>query len=223
MRNYRPAFIKGTTNVQTIALKEHAVTNMHAHALVLFKKQHAWDITEKSPIGVALLYLQLMDKTMQEQMKSKFNIAYMVAKDNLSFTKVKAVWALEEHHGADLHVGKGYKNIGFAPFPSCTIEYWFTEGVSQEHLCCYLSWQTCSSPSASNSGSSTGHTTMLLGGSSLISLSHQRRCEVPLEDGVEVLAGLTEPFLLVCWVGIVIVVLGPFSTFSPSLRVLPSV
>lgn len=41
MRNYRPAFIKGTTNVQTIALKEHAVTNMHAHALVLFKKQHA--------------------------------------------------------------------------------------------------------------------------------------------------------------------------------------
>ena len=41
-------------------------------------------------------------------MKRKFDIAYMIAKENMSFTKMKAVCALEERHGADL--GEGYKN-----------------------------------------------------------------------------------------------------------------
>ena len=45
MRNYRPAFIEGTTNIRTTAFKDHVGTNMHAHAMVLFKKQHARSIT----------------------------------------------------------------------------------------------------------------------------------------------------------------------------------
>ena len=52
MRNY-PVFIEGTTNVRTTAFKEHAATDMHAHSMVLFKKQHARDITEYSPIAAA--------------------------------------------------------------------------------------------------------------------------------------------------------------------------
>ena len=81
---------------------------MHAHAMVLFKKQHARNITEYSPIAAALLHLRLMDETTQARMKRKFDIAYMIAKENMSFTKMKAVCALEERHGADL--GEGYKN-----------------------------------------------------------------------------------------------------------------
>ena len=64
MCNYRPAFIEGTTNVRT-AFREHAVTDMHAHAMVLFKKQHARDITEYSPIATALFHLRSMDETTQ--------------------------------------------------------------------------------------------------------------------------------------------------------------
>ena len=45
---------------------------------------------------------------MQARMKHKFDIAYMIAKENMSFTKMKAVCALEEWHGTDL--GEGYKN-----------------------------------------------------------------------------------------------------------------
>ena len=49
-----------------------------------------------------------MDETTQARMKRKFDIAYMIAKENMSFTKMKAVCTLEERHGADL--GEGYKN-----------------------------------------------------------------------------------------------------------------
>jgi len=31
MRNYRPAFVEGTTNVRTKAFRYHMVTYMHAH------------------------------------------------------------------------------------------------------------------------------------------------------------------------------------------------
>ena len=41
-------------------------------------------------------------------MKRKFDITYMIAKENMSFTKMKAMCALEERHGVDL--GEGYKN-----------------------------------------------------------------------------------------------------------------
>ncbi len=36
MRNFRPAFIDGTTNVRTTTFKEHAATDMHARAMVLY-------------------------------------------------------------------------------------------------------------------------------------------------------------------------------------------
>ena len=41
MGNHRPTFVEGTTNVRTSLFKEHAVTNMHARAMVLFKKQQS--------------------------------------------------------------------------------------------------------------------------------------------------------------------------------------
>lgn len=89
MRNYHYAFIEATTNTRTMAFKP--IADMHAHSMVLFKKQHARDITEYSPIAAALLHLQMIDKTMQARMKHKLDILYMIAKENMSFTKMKAV------------------------------------------------------------------------------------------------------------------------------------
>ena len=37
IRNFRPAFIEGTTNVRTTPFKEHAATDMHARAMGLYK------------------------------------------------------------------------------------------------------------------------------------------------------------------------------------------
>ena len=35
IRNYRPAFVEGKTNVRTSPFKDHAATDMHAHAMTL--------------------------------------------------------------------------------------------------------------------------------------------------------------------------------------------
>ena len=37
MRNYRPAFINGTSNIRSSTFKENASTDMHCRAMVLFK------------------------------------------------------------------------------------------------------------------------------------------------------------------------------------------
>ena len=107
MRNYRPAFIEGTTNVRTSTFKDHTATDMHARAMMLHKKQHASHITKYSPIAAALLRSS-MDTTTREQPKRKFDIAYTIAREMLAFTKMKTLCELEERHGVDL--GQGYKN-----------------------------------------------------------------------------------------------------------------
>ncbi len=62
-------------NVRTTRFKEHAVTDMHAHAMGLLKKQHASRVCEYAPIAAALLQ-PLMDDATREQTKRKFDIAY---------------------------------------------------------------------------------------------------------------------------------------------------
>ena len=55
MRNFRPAFIEGTTSIRTTAFKDHAATDIHAHTMCLFKKQHASSVCNYAPIAAALL------------------------------------------------------------------------------------------------------------------------------------------------------------------------
>ena len=105
MRNFCPAFIEGTTNVQTSLFKEHAATSMHERAMGLFKKQQSSSICEYAPIVAALLQPS-MDEATCTQTKHKFDVAYMIAKENLPFTKMKAECELEEWHGAKL--GQGF-------------------------------------------------------------------------------------------------------------------
>jgi len=103
---------------------------MHAHAMILFKKQQARNITEYSPIVAALLHQRSMDATTQARMKHKFDIEYLIAKENLPFTK--AVCELEERHGAD--PGEGFKNNR-----GCSVFVVFITCHQQEQLMTNLS------------------------------------------------------------------------------------
>ena len=47
-----------------------------------------------------------MDKSLQERMGRKFDICYVLAKENLSFRKYPAIHELESRHGVDL--GQAY-------------------------------------------------------------------------------------------------------------------
>ena len=46
MRNLRLAFIDDTTNVHISTVKDHAATDMHAQAMLLYKKQQSTNICD---------------------------------------------------------------------------------------------------------------------------------------------------------------------------------
>ena len=69
------------------------------------KKQRGDDVTEYAPIAKALL---TMNESSPVTLKRKFDIAYFIAKEKLSFTKMKPLCDLQERHGVNL--GTGYKN-----------------------------------------------------------------------------------------------------------------
>ena len=51
--NYNPAFVVGSKNLRASCYKDHAATNMHKRALLLFKKQSSTDVTEYTLIAKA--------------------------------------------------------------------------------------------------------------------------------------------------------------------------
>ena len=75
MRNFRPAFTEGTHNIKTSSFKDHAVTDMDGHAMILLKNQLLSTPTEYAPIAKAMAS-STMDKATTECMKSKFDVAY---------------------------------------------------------------------------------------------------------------------------------------------------
>ena len=60
---------------------------------------------ECAPIAKAL---HKLDNAATARMKHKFDIAYVIAKQNMAFAKIGPLCELEERHGVDL--GEGYKN-----------------------------------------------------------------------------------------------------------------
>lgn len=104
-RNYNAAFITGSCNLRLSSVKDHASSYMHERAMQLFKKSQSCNVTDYAPIARALC---TMDAALELKMKRKFEIAYMLCKEHMAFTKMSPLCELEEKHGVDL--GSGYKN-----------------------------------------------------------------------------------------------------------------
>ena len=60
-------------------------------------------LTTYTPNAKSLLS---MDKSLEERMGKKFDICYVLAKENLAFRKYPVIHELESHHGVDL--GQSY-------------------------------------------------------------------------------------------------------------------
>ena len=78
---------------------------MHARAMTLLKRDRGVDIREYMPIARVP---STMDEASREKTKKKFEVAFMIAKNNMAMTKMKPICELEERHRVDL--GQGYKN-----------------------------------------------------------------------------------------------------------------
>ena len=104
-RNFNSAFIEGSQNLRALSFKDHAVTDMHKRAMVLFHKSRSADVTDYAPIARAL---NTLDQETASRLKRKFEIAYLICKEGLAFAKMSVLCELEEKHGLDL--GAGHKN-----------------------------------------------------------------------------------------------------------------
>ena len=62
-------------------------------------------VTDYSPIAQAFYR---MDQTVEKQTKMKLDVAYMIAKEGISFAKMNSLCQLQEQHGVKL--GECYKN-----------------------------------------------------------------------------------------------------------------
>ena len=51
MRNFKAAFIDGSANIRISSVKDHAATDMHAHAILLLKKKQSSSILDYAPIA----------------------------------------------------------------------------------------------------------------------------------------------------------------------------
>ena len=74
---------------------------MHKCAMALYKKQHSSNICEYAPIAKALL-IPSMDELTRARLKQKFDIAYLIAKEKMSFKKMKLLCELEERHEVEV-------------------------------------------------------------------------------------------------------------------------
>lgn len=110
-KNFSKAWIDGSSNHKTSNITDHAATDQHKSAMMLLRKDQAKSrnepITTYSPIARSL-FSSTMDPIVKEQVKKKFEISFVFAKEHIPFSKYPMIHELEEKHGVDL--GSTYKN-----------------------------------------------------------------------------------------------------------------
>ena len=78
----------------------HMQSDIHHYAMQLLKKSKSTDVLIYAPIAKAL---NTLDAATERRVRKKFEIAYCISKENMSFTKMDTICELE---GVDL--GQGY-------------------------------------------------------------------------------------------------------------------
>ena len=106
-KNFSAAWITGSTNQKLSNVLNHACSNQHKLSMSLLRVEQAKGtnrpVTTYPSIAQSLLS---MDRLLRERMGKKFDICYMLAKENLPFRKYPAIHELESCHGVDL--GQSY-------------------------------------------------------------------------------------------------------------------
>jgi len=109
-KNFSRAWITGSTNHKTSNVTDHASSEQHKAAMALLRREQAKNaskpVTSYSTIACCL-HNPPMDPASKERLKKKFDISYVLAKENLPFTKYPAIHELLERHGVEL--GFSYK------------------------------------------------------------------------------------------------------------------
>lgn len=109
-RNFSNKWIVGAESVRTSNLRDHARNDQHAHAMMLLNKERCQaqglNLSSYAPIAKALHKLPDQERG---RIRRKFDVAYFVATEKLSFVKYPRICDLEKRHGVDM--GTSYINV----------------------------------------------------------------------------------------------------------------
>ena len=107
--NYSDKWIVGADSLRTSNIKDHARTDQHNHAMLLFMKEQSRS-AGLGPQSYAPIVrsLSALPEDRKANLRVKFDIAHFVATEKLAFTKYPRICALEAQHGVD--VGTAYTN-----------------------------------------------------------------------------------------------------------------
>ena len=102
LRNF---WITGTTNQKILVIMEREIHKVAKGDLKsVSAKAKGESLFANSIIGQMLMTL---DATTQARMRRKFDVCYMMAKENILFLKYLSFWELEDHH--DIDMGPAYR------------------------------------------------------------------------------------------------------------------
>ena len=104
-RNFSDRWIVGAKSLRTSNIRDHRKNNQHALAMSLLMKERASSCGQGSlsyaPIVQAL---NTLSDTEKARLKHKFDIAYLVATESISFFKYPIICKLKRKHGVDIGV-----------------------------------------------------------------------------------------------------------------------
>ena len=102
-RNFSEHCITGASSIRTSNIHNHTHSDQHVHAIALLQREQAvaqgQSCSSYAPIAVALSVLQEDEKV---RLQHKFDIAYFVAKEKMSFRKYPLIRELEARHGVSI-------------------------------------------------------------------------------------------------------------------------
>ena len=141
MKNFSAAWISGSANHKLSNVSDHARSDQHKLSMSLMRADKARamkkPVTAYAPIAKSLL---VMDKSLEEKMGKKFDICYVLDKENMAFRKYPAIHELETRHGVDL--GQTYATKDSAKmFTHCIAESQrtaFLQCLSTTHFYSFL-------------------------------------------------------------------------------------
>lgn len=109
MRNFSDKWICGAASLRISNIKDHAKSDQHARAILYAKKEQSRGrcVTDFSDAPILKSLLTLTDEQ-KGQLRKKFDIAYFIATEKLSFRKYPQICELEAQHG--VNIGTAYVN-----------------------------------------------------------------------------------------------------------------
>ena len=141
MKNFSAAWIAGTASHKLSNVTDHAKSDQHKLSMSLMSADRAKamnkPITTYTPIAKSLL---VMDKALEGKMSKKFDICYVLAKENLAFRKYPAIHELETRHGVDLGQTYATKDSAktFTHFIAESQRSAFIQSLSSAHFYSFL-------------------------------------------------------------------------------------